>query len=107
MNPNVKEEDDNATMADRAGGTDDSSEEGEDDEEEERRIREGFIVDEDEVEVDKEEERWRHRKWHHRRRGKQHNIFRKPQFEHVIEEDDDALIWSFLRRTQVLPSETA
>ena len=106
MNPNVEEEDDDATMADRAGGTDNSSEEGEDDEEEERRIREGFIVDEDEVEVNEEEERQRHRKRRHCRCGKQHNIFRKPQFEHVIEEDDDALIWSFSRRTQVLPSET-
>ncbi|CAE6509346.1 unnamed protein product [Rhizoctonia solani] len=62
------------------GGTDDSSEEGEDDEVEARKIREGFIVDEDEDEEDEEEERRRRRR---RKKRRKHR-----EMEEDLDEDD-------------------
>jgi transcription elongation factor SPT6 len=64
------------------GESDDSSEEPEEDAEEEKRIREGFIVDEDDededADVDSEDERRRRhkkRKRRHRRHGMHASLF--------------------------------
>ncbi|CAE6448974.1 unnamed protein product [Rhizoctonia solani] len=65
----------------QAGVSDDSSEEGEDDETEARKIREGFIVDEDEEdEEDEEEERRRRRR---RKKRRKHR-----EMEEDLDEDD-------------------
>ncbi|KAG8713489.1 Transcription elongation factor spt6 [Ceratobasidium sp. 423] len=75
------EEGEGEPVAPEGGVSDDSSEEGEDDEVEARKIREGFIVDEDEEdEEDEEEERRRRRRKKKRRKHR--------EMEDDLDEDD-------------------